>query len=89
VPRAYEEKGAYESQNEEKKGPTKTKNEGKGAYKVQTEGNRPLKFFALQNILKVPRAYESLNPGLSLLFEWFLIFSNLKSNEDRKSKKKF
>jgi len=41
VPRAYEEKGAYESQNEE----TKNKNEGKGAYKGQNEGNRPSKIF--------------------------------------------
>jgi hypothetical protein len=38
-----------------KKGPTKTKNEGKEAYKGENEGNRPS---------KVPRAYESLNPGL-------------------------
>ncbi len=28
-----------------KKGPTKTKNEGKGAYKDQNEGNRPSKNF--------------------------------------------
>jgi hypothetical protein len=39
-----------------KRGPTKTKNEGKGAYKGQNEGNRSSK--------KYPRAYESLNPGL-------------------------
>jgi hypothetical protein len=37
-----------------KKGPTKTKNEGKGAHKDQNKGNRPSK----------TRAYESLNPGL-------------------------
>ncbi len=41
MPRAYEEKGAYESQNEE----TKNKNEGKGAYKGQNKGNRPSKFY--------------------------------------------
>ncbi len=40
-----------------KKGPTKTKNEGKGAYKGQNEGKKNL---------KVPRAYERLNPGLIL-----------------------
>jgi hypothetical protein len=57
VPRAYEEKGAYESQNEEK-GAYKTKNGGKGAHKDQNKGNGPSK------ILIVPRAYESLNPGL-------------------------
>ncbi len=51
MPRAYEEKGAYGSQNEEK-GPTKTKNEGIGAYKGQNEGNRPSIFFALQKFNK-------------------------------------
>jgi hypothetical protein len=44
VPRAYEEKGGYESQNEEKV-PTKTKNEGKGVHKDQNKGKRPLKKF--------------------------------------------
>jgi hypothetical protein len=34
VPRAYEEKGAYENQKK-----------GKGAYKGQNEGNRPSKIF--------------------------------------------
>ncbi len=47
MPRAYEEKGAFESQNEEK-GRTKTKNEGKGDYRGQNEGNRPSKFFCLR-----------------------------------------
>jgi hypothetical protein len=51
-----------------KKGPTKTKNEVKGAYKGQYECNRPSFFFAPKKILKVPRAYESLNPGLVLGF---------------------
>jgi hypothetical protein len=45
-----------------KKGPTKTKNKGKGAHKDQNKG--PLKFLAPQIILMVPKAYESLNPGL-------------------------
>ncbi len=64
MPRAYKEKGAYESHNEEK-GSTKNKNEGKGAYKDQNEGNRTSKVFIdPQKIIKVPRAYESLNSGL-------------------------
>ncbi len=56
---AYEEKEAYESQNEEKKGPTKTKNEEKGLTKIKMKAIDPQKFFALQKILKVPRAYKS------------------------------
>jgi hypothetical protein len=44
----------------------KTKNERKGAYKGQNEGNRPSK------IQKVPRVYESLNPALG---EWCQVSS--------------
>ncbi len=48
------------------KGPTKEKNEEKGAYKGQNDGNRPSKNFSSANIKKVPRAHESLNPALNL-----------------------
>jgi hypothetical protein len=64
VPRAYEEKGAYESQNEEKRGLRKPKMREKGLTKVKMKAIDPQNFFAPQKILKVPRAYESLNPGL-------------------------
>ncbi len=64
MPRAYEEKGAYGSQNEEKRGLRKPKMREKGFTKVKMKAIDPLNFFALQKILKVPRAYESLNSGL-------------------------
>jgi hypothetical protein len=38
----------------------------------------PEKFFAPQKIVKVPRAYESLNPGLRLLTKTF--FNNCVCN---------
>jgi hypothetical protein len=50
VPRAYEEKGV--------------KMREKGLTKVKMKAVDPQIFFAPQKILKVPRAYESLNPGL-------------------------
>jgi hypothetical protein len=43
----------------------KAKNDEKGAYKRQNEGNGTSKIFALKNNQKVSRAYESLNPALS------------------------
>ncbi len=46
------------------KGPSKERNEEKGAYEGQNEGNRPLKNFCSANIKKVPRAYDSLKPAL-------------------------
>ncbi len=54
MPRAYEEKGAYESQNEEK-WPTKIKMEAIGIQKILDP----------QKIQIVPRAYESLDTGLT------------------------
>jgi hypothetical protein len=54
VPRAYEEKGAYGNQKMREKGLTKFK----------MKAIDPQNFFAPQKVLKVPRAYESLNPGL-------------------------
>jgi hypothetical protein len=36
----------------------------KGLTKVKMKAIDPQNFFALQKILIVPRAYESLNPGL-------------------------
>jgi hypothetical protein len=36
----------------------------KGPTKIKIKAIDPQKIFALQNILIVPRAYESLNPGL-------------------------
>jgi hypothetical protein len=65
VPRAYEEKGAYESQIEEKKGLRKPKMREKRLTKFKMKAIDPPNFFALQKFLKVPRAYESLNPVLS------------------------
>jgi hypothetical protein len=44
----------------------KTKMREKGLTKVKMKAIDPQKFFALQKNLKVPRAYESLNPGLLL-----------------------
>jgi hypothetical protein len=64
VPRAYEEKGAYKSQNEEKGGLGKPKIREKGLTKVKMKAIDPQIFFDPQKILEVPRAYESLNPGL-------------------------
>jgi hypothetical protein len=49
-----------------KKGPTKTKKEGKGAHKDQNKGNGLSKFFCSTKNSIVPRAYESLNQGLLL-----------------------
>ncbi len=46
MPRAYEDWVAYGDKKMLKRGPTKEKNEEKGAYKGQNEGNRPSKFFA-------------------------------------------
>jgi hypothetical protein len=40
----------------------------KGPTKVQMKGNDPLKIVCSANILKVPRAYESLNPALSVTY---------------------
>ncbi len=65
MPRAYEEKGAYESQNEEKRGLRTPKMREKVLTKVKMKAIDPQKFFAPQKIQKVPRAYESLNPGLT------------------------
>ncbi len=47
MPRAYEEKGAYESQNEEKRGLPKPKMREKGLTKVEMKAIDPQKFFAL------------------------------------------
>ncbi len=47
------------------RGPKKTiKKRENGPTKIKIKAMDPLKFFAPQNILLVPRAYESLNPGL-------------------------
>jgi hypothetical protein len=67
VPRAYEEKGAYESRNEVKRGLQKPKMREKGLTKVKMKAIGPQNFFALRKFLKVPRAYESLNLGLAKL----------------------
>ncbi len=48
------------------RGPSKEKNGEKGAYKGQNEGNRLSKKFCSTNIKKVPRAYEILNPALTM-----------------------
>jgi hypothetical protein len=64
VPRASKEKGAYKSQNEEKTGLRKPKIRERGLTKVKMKAIDPQKFIAPQIILKLPRAYESLNPGL-------------------------
>jgi hypothetical protein len=48
VPRAYEEKGAYESQNEEKRGLRKPKMREKGLTKVKMKAIDPQNFFAQQ-----------------------------------------
>jgi hypothetical protein len=70
VPRAYEDKGAYESKND-RKGAYKEKKWGKrGLWICQNEWNRPSKKICSTNIKKVPRAYESLNPALSLVCRW-------------------
>ncbi len=61
-----------------KKGPTKAKMRKKGAYENQKWGKRGLQrskwrqytlkhFLLLKKILKVPGAYESLNPDLGVL----------------------
>jgi hypothetical protein len=65
VPRAYEEKGACESQNDEKRGLRKPKMRGKGLTKVKMKAIDPQKILLCKKILKVPRAYESLNPGMN------------------------
>ncbi len=75
MPRAYEEKGAYESQNEEKKGPTKTKNEGNEAYKGQNEGNRTSKIFGSAKNFK---SGLGLGPTRALIRAWFQWFPTLK-----------
>jgi hypothetical protein len=66
VPRAYEDERGLQRQKMIERGPLKEKNGEKGAYKGQNEGNRLLKNFCSANIknIKVPRAYESLNPAL-------------------------
>jgi hypothetical protein len=45
VPRAYEEKGAYESLNEEKRGLRKPKMREKGLTRVKMKAIDPQKFF--------------------------------------------
>jgi hypothetical protein len=47
VPRAHEEKGAYESQNEEKRGLRKPKMREKGLAKVKMKAIDPQKVFLL------------------------------------------
>jgi hypothetical protein len=74
MPRAYEEKGAYESQNEEKRGLRKPKMREKGLTKVKMKAIDHQKFFVPVKIQKVPRAYESLNPGLFTLLVKFNAF---------------
>jgi hypothetical protein len=44
------------------KGPTKEKNEKRGATKVKMKRIDPQKNFCSANIKKAARAYESLNP---------------------------
>jgi hypothetical protein len=39
----------------------------RGLTKVKMKAIDPQKFFAPQKIIKVPRAYESLNPGLDVI----------------------
>jgi len=46
--------------------PTKVKNEQKGAYGAQNDSNRGIKIFWLRKYYKVPRAYETFNPGLEI-----------------------
>ncbi len=47
-------------------GPSKVENEQKGAYKTQYDGNEAKKNL-LRKCFKVPRAYETLSPGLAKL----------------------
>jgi hypothetical protein len=68
VPRAYEKRRGLRRQNNDRKGPSYAKNKGKGAYDGQNEGHGPLKMFFARKYLKVPRAYESLNPPLLAYF---------------------
>ncbi len=63
MPRAYEEQGADEVQNEEML-PQKLKITPQGANETWIEGNKALKNFFSANERKVPRAYENLNPAL-------------------------
>ncbi len=55
----------------EKMGPTKVKTQEKGAYETQHVGNileqSLKKNFWLSKCDKVPRAYETLNPGLDVI----------------------
>ncbi len=46
-------------------GPTKVKNEQKGAYGAQNDGNRAIKKFLLCKFYKILRVYETLNPDLT------------------------
>ncbi len=56
-------KGPTKAKND-RKGAYNGKNEEKGAYEGQNEGNKLQKIFCSANIKKVPRAYETLNPAL-------------------------
>ncbi len=67
MPRAYEEKGACKSQNEEKGAYKNQKERENGPTKIKIKAIDPQNFFAPQNILLLPRAYESLNPGLNFM----------------------
>jgi len=44
-------------------GPTKVKNEQKGAYETQNDANGALKMVLLHIYYKVSKAYETLSPG--------------------------
>jgi hypothetical protein len=57
-------KGPTKAKNDSK-GAYNGKNEEKGAYEGQNEGNKLSKKFCSANIIKVPKAYETLNPVLS------------------------
>jgi hypothetical protein len=51
----------------EKRGLQKPKMREKGPTKIKIKAIDPKNLFAPQNILIVPRAYESLNPGLQVM----------------------
>ncbi len=69
-------KGPKKAKND-RKGAYNGKNEEKGAYKVQKEGNKLSKKFFSENIKKVLRAYESLNPAVVFGSQGWLFYTGL------------
>jgi hypothetical protein len=67
VPRAYEKEGAYEGKTMGERGLHMQKVREKGPTMVKMKAMDSKKFFLLRKYLKMPRAYESLNPALHVL----------------------